>query len=200
MAGRRGRRSTTGRSSANAGPKTSGLHEVYARFDDEQEYVGKAIDDPLYAQRQDRHAGRRPSRDPVGAVRRDGVLRGIRFVSDPRGGAARAPHGAYAAARRHQPLRAGRLELHGFAAGAGRNARVGGVFIKQRCEKDDARASPLVEARFLRKPGQNDVDPATGEYRQASSRAGPASRSSIPATRNRSLSGPPETSLIRHRR
>ena len=27
----------------------SGLHEVYVRFDDEDEYVGRAIDDPLYA-------------------------------------------------------------------------------------------------------------------------------------------------------
>ena len=27
----------------------SGLHEVYVRFDDEDEYVGRAIDDPLFA-------------------------------------------------------------------------------------------------------------------------------------------------------
>src|SRR5712671_6258768 len=27
----------------------SGLHEVYVRFEDEDEYVGRAIDDPLYA-------------------------------------------------------------------------------------------------------------------------------------------------------
>src|SRR5436853_7714361 len=27
----------------------AGLHEVYVRFDDEDEYIGRAIDDPLYA-------------------------------------------------------------------------------------------------------------------------------------------------------
>src|SRR5271167_2383686 len=31
-------------------PEASGLYEVYARFDDEREYIGRAIDDPLYAQ------------------------------------------------------------------------------------------------------------------------------------------------------
>src|SRR5215470_9653641 len=30
--------------------EANGLHEVYVRFDDEDEYIGKAIDDPLHAQ------------------------------------------------------------------------------------------------------------------------------------------------------
>src|SRR6476646_1597645 len=34
---------------AKCRPEETGLHEVYARFEDEDEYIGKAIDDPLYA-------------------------------------------------------------------------------------------------------------------------------------------------------
>ena len=41
---------------------------------------------------------------------------------------------------------------------------VGGVFLKQRCEKTTAERYLTVEARFLRKPGQSDIDPATGDY------------------------------------
>src|SRR6204780_165024 len=31
-------------------PESSGLYEVNVRFDDQQEYVGRAIDDPMFAQ------------------------------------------------------------------------------------------------------------------------------------------------------
>jgi hypothetical protein len=41
---------------------------------------------------------------------------------------------------------------------------VGGIFIKQRCEKATAERRMTLEARFLRKPGQSDIDPATGDY------------------------------------
>src|SRR5882672_4693781 len=34
---------------AKCRPEDNGLYEVNARFDDEDEYIGKAIDDPLYA-------------------------------------------------------------------------------------------------------------------------------------------------------
>jgi hypothetical protein len=40
----------------------------------------------------------------------------------------------------------------------------GGVFIKQRCEKHTPERDLMVEAHFLRKPGQSDIDPATGDY------------------------------------
>jgi len=39
----------------------------------------------------------------------------------------------------------------------------GGVFIKQRCEKRTAERDLFVEAHFLRKPGQSNTDPTTGE-------------------------------------
>jgi hypothetical protein len=43
---------------------------------------------------------------------------------------------------------------------------VGGILIKQRCIKTTPERAMTVEAHFLRKPGQNDVDPETHEYTQ----------------------------------
>jgi hypothetical protein len=43
---------------------------------------------------------------------------------------------------------------------------VGGIFLKQRCEKVTPERYLMVEARFLRKPGQSEIDQATGEYTQ----------------------------------
>ena len=47
----------------------NGLHEVYARFDDEDEYIGKAIEEPRYARGKTGTQGSRTSGDLVGAVR-----------------------------------------------------------------------------------------------------------------------------------
>ena len=66
-------------------PELSGLYEVYARFDDEQDYIGRAIDDPLFAQGR---LGTQVAGHPVilsVLFDKDGILRGIRMVSDPRG-------------------------------------------------------------------------------------------------------------------
>ena len=68
-AGRRASGSTTGRISPNAGPRTSGLHEVYARFDDEERIYRQGDRRSALCARQGRDAACRPSGDPVGAVR-----------------------------------------------------------------------------------------------------------------------------------
>jgi hypothetical protein len=145
-------------------PETSGLYEVYARFDDEQEYIGRAIDDPLYA---GHRTGTRVAGHPVilSVLFDDmGVLRGIRFVSDPRGGPAER--------RMAHLLRLAIINRYapdGWACtdspAAPGETPVGGVFIKQRCEKATPERHLSVEARFLRKPGQSDIDPVTGDYR-----------------------------------
>ncbi len=142
----------------------NGLHEVYARFEDEREYIGRAIDDPMYARGK---AGTRLAGHPVivsALFDRDGVLRGLRFVTDPR-------------AASHERRMAHLLRLSVFnrydhegwsctdfppAAG---ETPVGGIFVKLRCEKLASDRHLTVEARFFRKPGQSDVDPKTGDYR-----------------------------------
>ena len=142
-------------------PEDNGL---YARFDDEDEYIGKAIEDPRYA------AGRMGTRvagHPVilsALFDRDGVLRGLRFVTDPRA----APHER----RMAHLLRLAvinRYEPDGWTCTdfppASNETPVGGVFIKQRCQKATPERHLSLDTRFLRKPGQSDNDPVTGEYR-----------------------------------
>lgn len=144
-------------------PEATGLREVSARFDDEAEYIGKALDDPLYAGQQ---TGTRVAGHPVilSALFDDtGVLRGIRMITDPR---------ATPLERRMAHLLKvavmNRYGLDGWTCvdlppDPGESA-VGGVFIKQRCEKATPERAMTVEAHFLRKPGQHAVDPATQDY------------------------------------
>jgi len=144
-------------------PEPSGLYEVSARFDDQHEYIGRAIDDPLYAQGR---LGTRVAGHPVilsVLFDKDGVLRGIRMVSDPRGSIMerRMAHMLrLAIINRYEPDGWNCTE---FPPAAGETPVGGGVFIKQRCEKRTPERDLNVEARFLRKPGQSDVNPTTGE-------------------------------------
>ena len=141
----------------------SGLHEVYLRFDDEEEYIGRAIDDDLYT----RKIGTRVAGHPVilsVLFDRGGILRGIRFVTDPRAapGERRMAHLlGVAALNRYGPQ--GWTCVDEPAAPG--ETPVGGVFIKRKCHKVTPERDLTVEARFLRKPGQSETDPATGEYR-----------------------------------
>jgi hypothetical protein len=142
----------------------SGLHEVYVRFDDFNEYVGRATDDPVTLGR----TGTRVAGHPIilsVLFDRGGIVRGLRFVSDPRGdpGARRMAH----------LLRLAIINRYGPSGwsctdqpAAPGETPVGGVFLKQRCEKATPERLLMVEARFLRKPGQSEIDAATGEMTQ----------------------------------
>jgi hypothetical protein len=145
-------------------PEANGLHEVYIRFDDEEDYIGRAIDDPLFAHGK---IGTRVAGHPVilsALFDAGGVLRGLRFVTDPRA----APH-ERRMAHLFRLAVINRYEPDGWSCTdfppASGESPVGGVFLKQRCEKASPERQLMVEARFLRKPGQNDVDPITGETR-----------------------------------
>jgi len=144
-------------------PEANGLHEVTARFDDEAEYVAKALGVPGYAAGR---TGTRVAGHPVvlSALFDDGgILRGIRMVSDPR---------ATPVERRMAHLLGvaviNRYGADGWTctdlpAAPGESA-VGGVFIKRRCVKGLPGQALMVETHFLRKPGQRDIDPETGDY------------------------------------
>ena len=148
---------------AKCRPKESGLHEVYARFEDEDEYIGKAIDDPLYAR------GRAGRGWP-------GIRWSCRRCSTARACCARFAWTRFARPRtsaawriccgwRSSTATSRRWTCTGLPPAAGETP-VGGIFVKQRCEKSSPERHLLVETRFLRKPGQSDADPATGNYRQ----------------------------------
>src|SRR5215813_155458 len=141
----------------------NGLHEVYLRFDDEEEYIGRAIDDDQYT----RKIGTRVAGHPVIlSVLFDagGILRGIRFVTDPRAAPAerRMAHLLRVAAINHYGAEGWTCVDQPPAPG---ETPVGGVFIKRKCRKTTAERDIAVEAHFLRKPGQSETDPATGDYR-----------------------------------
>ncbi len=146
-------------------PEASGLREVAARFDDEDEYIGKAIDDPLYA---GEHIGTRVAGHPVilSVLFDDkGILRGIRMISDPRAAPLerRMAHLLGLAVINHYGPDG--WACTDLAPGEGETP-VGGVFVKRRCVKATAARAMTVEMHFLRKPGQHDIDPATHEYTQ----------------------------------
>jgi hypothetical protein len=144
-------------------PEPSGLREVNVRFDDQQEYIGRAIDDPIYAQGR---VGTRVAGHPVilsVLFDKDGVLRGIRMISDPRGSITerRMAHMLrLAIINRYEPDGWNCMD---FPPAPGETPVGGGVFIKQRCEKSLPEKMLTVEAHFLRKPGQAEVNPTTGE-------------------------------------
>jgi hypothetical protein len=149
---------------AKCRPEETGLHEVYARFEDEDEYVGRAIDDSLYARGK---IGTRVAGHPVVLsvlFDRDGVVRGLRLVTDPRA----QPH-ERRMAHMFRLAVINRYEPDGWSCTdsppAAGETPVGGVFIKQHCEKLTPERRLIVDTRFLRKPGQSDNDPVTGEYR-----------------------------------
>jgi hypothetical protein len=149
---------------AKCRPEENNLYEVNARFDDEEDYIGRAIEEPRYARGK---TGTRVAGHPIilsALFDRDGVLRGLRFITDPRA----APHERrmahmlrLAVINRYEP---DRWSCTDFPPAEGETP-VGGVFIKQRCEKATPERHLMVETRFLRKPGQGDNDPVTGEYR-----------------------------------
>jgi hypothetical protein len=147
-------------------PEASGLYEVYAPFDDQQDYVARAIDDPMYAQGK---VGTRVAGHPVllsVLFDSDGLLRGIRMVSDPRGAPLerRMAHMLrLAIINRYEP---DGWQCTDFPPAPGETPVGGGVFVKQRCEKAMPGKTLTVEARFLRKPGQAGVDSNTGEATQ----------------------------------
>src|SRR5580704_2052367 len=144
-------------------PEPNGLYEVYAPFDDQQDYVARAIDDPMYAQGR---VGTRVAGHPVilsVLFDKDGVLRGIRMISDPRAAPLerRMAHMLrLAIINRYEPDGWNCTDL---PPAQGETPVGGGVFIKQRCEKHTPGRDLMVEAHFLRKPGQSEIDPATGE-------------------------------------
>jgi hypothetical protein len=146
-------------------PEASGLREVAARFDDEDEYVAKAFGEPAYAGRQ---TGTRVAGHPVvlSALFDDGgILRGIRMVSDPRATPAERRMAHLLGVAVINRYGADGWNCADFPPAEGESA-VGGVFIKQRCDKTMPERVLTVETHFLRKSGQHDVDPETHEYTQ----------------------------------
>jgi hypothetical protein len=141
-------------------PEPNGLHEVYFRYDDELEYRAKAhrAQTPIA-----QYAGTKVFDFPVivsALFDSDGVLAGLRIVSDPRV----SPQERKQAYTLSNFLKA-RYGSDGWHCsdtlpGPGETP-VGTVYVNRRCTKlakGDVRA--LLETRFLRKAGQAEFSGA----------------------------------------
>jgi hypothetical protein len=139
----------------------SGLREVYFRYDDELEYWAKANS---LADQMEQYSGTKTYGFPVvvsALIDAQGMLAGIRIVSDPRDTSQNRDE-AYLL-RNFLTARFGRdnWQCQDLALEDGETP-VDGVFVKQRCRKQIDGNTALLATRYLRKPGQNRLDPHTG--------------------------------------
>jgi hypothetical protein len=144
-------------------PGADDLREVYFEYDDELEYVARALDNQSQI---NKYAGTTVYEFPVVAsllIDDAGVVRGERVATDPR-----------------QQLSRGRKtfwELGNFLRQRyGEDnwtctdlppdegeSQIGPTFLKNHCEKNVEGMHLILEQRFLQKKGQQFVDPVTGD-------------------------------------
>jgi hypothetical protein len=140
----------------------SGLREVYFRYDDELEYWAKANS---LADQMEQYSGTKAYGFPVvvsALIDAEGVLGGIRIVSDPRDTSQNRDE-AYLL-RNFLTARFGRdnWQCQDLALQDGETP-VDGVFVKQNCRKEiNDKTTASLATRYLRKPGQSRFDPHTG--------------------------------------
>jgi hypothetical protein len=143
-------------------PEENGLREVYFRYDDELEYWARANN---LTGEIDRYGGTKTYGFPIvtsGLVGENGLLRGIRIISDPRYDANRDE--AYLL-KNFLTARFGRENWNcsDLPAEEGETS-VDGIFFKQNCDKDlgDGKMATM-SVRHLRKSGQQRFDPRSGK-------------------------------------
>lgn len=148
--------------------EADGLHEVYFEYDDELEYVARAHDDERAIAR---FAGTHEVTFPVivsALIDDDGVLRGIRMVTDAR------PEHRNDIIEADRKKREEAYELAGVMAArydidpahdctatppAEGESPVGSLFIKRDCEHNAGGRRVVVRASLYRKPGQSGYNP-----------------------------------------
>jgi hypothetical protein len=160
---------------AKCRPEASGLHEVYFEYDDEREYIARALE---LTNEIARWAGTTEQGFPVivSALLDDkGTLKGMRMSSDPRPEYRPDSYLAESRTRREAHLIAGNLAPR-FDIEPARDCKalpraegetpVGEDFVKQVCERVDEKNNRKITltANFFRKPGQLAYKPeAPGE-------------------------------------
>lgn len=142
-------------------PDARGLYEVYFRYDDEQEYVARALEQAALIQAS---AGTRVYGFPaIVTVLFDagGVLQGMRIVTDPRGvrPEIRDDFWALGTVLRHH-YGADGWACAGLPLAEGERP-VSTFLVKDRCTKSIDGAELSVERRYLQRRGQEFIDERT---------------------------------------
>jgi hypothetical protein len=144
-------------------PEPTGLREVYFRYDDELEYWGKAN---AMLDQMERFAGTKTYGFPIivsALFDENGVVDGIRIVSDPREDVQNREEAYFL--RNFLTARLGRdgWQCEDLPLADGETP-VGGQSVKQNCRKPiDANTTATLATRFLRKPGQRQIDVHSGK-------------------------------------
>jgi hypothetical protein len=144
-------------------PEADGLHEVYFEYDDEQEYVARAMQNRAGIMR---YAGTTIFEFPIVAsllFDDSGRVRGERMVTDPRqqGSRDRVEFGELGTFLR-QNFGDDAWTCKDLPPDDGETP-VGSRFMKNHCEKTVSGMHLILEQRFFQKKGQQFTDPASGK-------------------------------------
>lgn len=152
-------------------PDDKGLYEVYFEYDDEEEYIARAMDDGRLA----RNAGTVDKQFPVvtsALFDANGILQAVRLITDPRPDYKVDNFLAFLKTREEHylygPFITAQFNINiandckKLELGPGEDT-IGGQFTKLDCERVDEakRARYVVQTRYYRKPGQYERDPQT---------------------------------------
>jgi hypothetical protein len=141
----------------------NGLHEVYFRYDDELEYVARALEQEKEIQI---YRGTQAYDYPIIAsllFNDQGIDKGMRIVTDPRDTAIRDRNEFWTMGNfLKQRFGSDGWDCKDLPAAEGENP-VGSYFIKNHCEKIDKGLHLIVEQQYLQKKGQTFINPANGQ-------------------------------------
>ena len=157
-------------------PDENGLHEVYFEYDNEAEYILRALDDP----RAVRFIGTTEQGFPIIAsalFSDDGVLRGLRLVTDPRPNYVADQFFDLSDLRSRNdfyllgPFVGGQVGISPASDCVKlplgeRESPVGVIFVKLDCERVQDGLRYILKTRYFRKAGQLGRDAHTGDITQ----------------------------------
>jgi hypothetical protein len=157
-------------------PDENGLYEVYFEYDNEAEYILRALGDP----RAVRFIGTTEQGFPVvvsALFDEGGTLRGVRMVTDPRPDFTADDFFDLSDLRTRAdfyllgPFVGGQVGINPATDCVTRplgpkESKVGNTYVKLDCERVQGDLRSILRTRLFRKPGQNARDPLTGQLTQ----------------------------------
>jgi hypothetical protein len=137
--------------------RTTGLHEVWFRYDDEMEYVARARRSEIMVRQYQANALAGQPIITSLLIDDGGLVQGYRVVNDPRADA-RSRIAAFGLADIFKGMAAGVLECTDLPPAEGERP-IEDLLVKENCEVKSGGLVTRVEARRYYKPGQFAVDP-----------------------------------------
>jgi hypothetical protein len=146
---------------AKCRPESSGLREIWFRYDDEAEFIARAARDPDAVARSNAML---LIGEPVTLsllADSTGHLQGYRIFTDPRADPELRKEAYSITVALKARFGLGGWECEALPRAEGETP-IDGVFVKERCRKTEDRQRLTLESRHYYKPGQSVSDPNTG--------------------------------------